>query len=221
MQVVTLEPTPPRDLQPQVPRDLETICLKCLHKDPARRYASALDLAEDLHRFQAHEPIQARPTSALERLGKWAWRYPAAAGLIAALAVLFVTAFAMVTWRWQEADRAAVQDRKDKEHAETDKENAERIAKLNQKDKEKAESLAKLDREAKEQFERLAKLDRQDKEKADKLAKEANKRAEAEERAAREATKRAEAERRARRSGRGPGKIGAKPVHLADLARPV
>ena len=81
-QVRTREPVPPSQLQPRVPRDLETICLKCLEKDPARRYASALELADDLGRFRAGEPIHARPASRLERLLKWAKRRPAAAALV-------------------------------------------------------------------------------------------------------------------------------------------
>jgi serine/threonine protein kinase len=69
-QVKTCEPVPPRRLQPGVPRDLETICLKALAKEPARRYASALALAQDLELFSAGEPIRARP----ERLPAWLWR---------------------------------------------------------------------------------------------------------------------------------------------------
>jgi serine/threonine protein kinase/tetratricopeptide (TPR) repeat protein len=77
------EPAPPHLLQPKVPRDPETICLKCLHKEPTRRYATALALAEDLARFLAGAPIQARPTHAWERGIKWARRRPARAGLLA------------------------------------------------------------------------------------------------------------------------------------------
>jgi tetratricopeptide (TPR) repeat protein len=81
-QVRYQEPVAPRQLQPKVPRDLETICLKCLQKEPPRRYATALELAEDLHRFQAGEPIKARPVGSVERVLKWAHRRPAAAGLV-------------------------------------------------------------------------------------------------------------------------------------------
>ena len=82
-QVVYEEPVPPSRLQPRVPRDLETICLKCLAKEPARRYATAEALADDLGRFLAGEPIRARPTPAWERALKWARRRPARAALVA------------------------------------------------------------------------------------------------------------------------------------------
>jgi serine/threonine protein kinase len=93
MQVVSEEPVPPRRLQSKVPRDLETICLKCLQKQPMRRYASAATLADDLRRFRAGEPIQARPVSIFERVWSWTWRHPTAAALavvsgLAALALL-------------------------------------------------------------------------------------------------------------------------------------
>jgi WD40 repeat protein len=80
-QVRTREPVPPRRLHAEVPRDLETICLKCLHKDPRRRYVSAHGLAADLRRLLAGEPIQARAVGPSERLLKWAKRRPAAAAV--------------------------------------------------------------------------------------------------------------------------------------------
>jgi WD40 repeat protein len=86
-QVVEQPPVPPRTRKPGVDRDLETICLKCLEKDPQQRYGSAETLAEELERWLAGEPIQARPSSTWERGLKWARRRPALAALIV-LAVL-------------------------------------------------------------------------------------------------------------------------------------
>jgi WD40 repeat protein/serine/threonine protein kinase len=88
--VLSADPEPPSRRNPSVPRDVETICLKCLRKEPAKRYGSALELAEDLHRFQAGEPIMARPVSRLERARKWANRHPAVAALLALSSVLLL-----------------------------------------------------------------------------------------------------------------------------------
>jgi tetratricopeptide (TPR) repeat protein/tRNA A-37 threonylcarbamoyl transferase component Bud32 len=87
-QIRSADPPPPRRLQPSVPRDLETICLHCLHKDPARRYASAADLTDDLRRFLNGKPIMARPTPTWDRAWKWCRRRPTHAALIAVAAVL-------------------------------------------------------------------------------------------------------------------------------------
>ena len=84
------EPVPPSQLQPKTPRDLETICLKCLEKDMARRYPDALSLAEDLRRFREKEPILARPVSDVERLGRWCLRNRRIASLSAAVALLLL-----------------------------------------------------------------------------------------------------------------------------------
>jgi WD40 repeat protein len=91
LQVLQSEPPRPRGLDPRIDRDLETICLKCLEKDPQKRYASAEALAQDLERFLAGEPIAARPAGRVERLLKWARRRPHAAAL-AAVSVLAVLA---------------------------------------------------------------------------------------------------------------------------------
>jgi TolB-like protein/predicted Ser/Thr protein kinase len=82
------EPRPPRLLNPKVDRDLSTICLKCLEKDPKRRYSSALALAEDLERWLKHEPIAARRTGLLARGAKWVRRNPTSALLAACLIVI-------------------------------------------------------------------------------------------------------------------------------------
>jgi tetratricopeptide (TPR) repeat protein/tRNA A-37 threonylcarbamoyl transferase component Bud32 len=101
------EPVPPRRLQPTVPRDLETICLKCLRKEAGRRYATAQDLADDLRRFRAGEPIRARPVGAGERVVVWCRRKPGVAGLLAALVLVFLAGSAGVLWQWRSARRNA------------------------------------------------------------------------------------------------------------------
>jgi eukaryotic-like serine/threonine-protein kinase len=89
-QVRTQEPIAPSQFQPKVPRDLETICLKCLQKDPAKRYATAAALGEDLRRFLAGESILARPVSRAESFWRWCRRNPRVASLSGSVAALFV-----------------------------------------------------------------------------------------------------------------------------------
>src|SRR5262249_54636666 len=89
-QVKSAEPVSPSRLVPKLPRDIETICLKCLQKDQTRRYGSADELAEDLRRFQAGEPIAARRVGELERAWRWCRRNPAVASLGAGVAALLV-----------------------------------------------------------------------------------------------------------------------------------
>src|SRR5438552_3174554 len=92
------EPKQPRLLNPKIDRDLSTICLKCLEKDPKRRYSSALALAEDLERWLKHEPIQARHTGVFARGGKWVRRNPSSA-LLAASLVALAAAAAWIIWK--------------------------------------------------------------------------------------------------------------------------
>jgi tRNA A-37 threonylcarbamoyl transferase component Bud32 len=87
LQVLHDEPRPPRHLNDKVPRDLQTICLKAMAKTPARRYATAAELADDLRRFLRGEPICARPTGRLQRLRRWCRRNPVAVGLFVAVTI--------------------------------------------------------------------------------------------------------------------------------------
>src|SRR5262249_38829803 len=113
LQVQFTDPVSPSQLQPGLSRDLVTICLHCLHKDPRQRYASALALAEDLRRFLEGRPIRARPVGVLARTVKWARRRPAIAALGAGICLILALGFAGVTWQWREAEgaRTTAEDR--------------------------------------------------------------------------------------------------------------
>jgi WD40 repeat protein len=104
-QVRTQEPVPPSRFQPAVPLDLETICLKCLRKEPEKRYTSAAELADDLVRYQHGEPIQARPVGRMERSVKWVKRNPvvAGAGAFAVLTLASGITFGYLKYRETEA----------------------------------------------------------------------------------------------------------------------
>jgi WD40 repeat protein/tRNA A-37 threonylcarbamoyl transferase component Bud32 len=106
-QVLEREPVPPRQLNAAVPRDLETVCLKCLEKEPARRYAGAEALAADLAHFLAGEPIQARPVGQAERLWRWCRRNPALAGALSALLLALSAGTAISTLFALQADDRA------------------------------------------------------------------------------------------------------------------
>jgi tetratricopeptide (TPR) repeat protein len=109
--VIAEEPVHPSRLRPKLPRDLETICLKCLRKGPAQRYASAEALAEDLRRFRQGEPIQARPVPTWERALKWSRRRPTAAALLLVSALATLTLILAGWWfAHHERQRAAEAD---------------------------------------------------------------------------------------------------------------
>jgi WD40 repeat protein len=141
-QVRSQEPVPPSRLQPRLPRDLETICLKCLHKDPARRYASAAVLAEDLRRFQAHEPIHARRVSQVERLRRWGRRNPAVAVLAAAVFVSLLLGSAVSALLALRATENAARADREADAARHHADRADRQAKAAQ------ENAVRADREA-------------------------------------------------------------------------
>lgn len=99
----TQSPVPPGKIRKSIPRDLETICLKCLQREPERRYISAQVLAEELGRYQRGESIIARPVSSVERAGRWCLRHPLPASLAAALIAVVVISFIAISQQWNEA----------------------------------------------------------------------------------------------------------------------
>jgi WD40 repeat protein/tRNA A-37 threonylcarbamoyl transferase component Bud32 len=103
-QVLSSPPLPPSRLRPGLPRDLETICLKCLEKEPWRRYPTARELGDDLRRYLNHEPVRARPPGPAGRVARWCRRHPVVAALTAAVVAVFLLGFAGVTWKWLDAD---------------------------------------------------------------------------------------------------------------------
>jgi WD40 repeat protein len=105
-QVLHDDPRPPRKLNDRIPRDLETVCLKAMAREPARRYASARDLADDLRRFLQGEPIKARPATVWQRGALWVRRHPAAATLLGSLGVAAVLTVAASLWYTAEVNES-------------------------------------------------------------------------------------------------------------------
>ncbi len=140
LQVLEQEPVSPRLLNPSVPRDLDTMCLKCLDKEPRRRYASAEELADELQRFLKGEPIQARPIRTPARAWRWCKRKPALASLLATLVVVFLGGFVGVASQWI--------------RAESQKIRAENHAAKEAESRQEAEDAAAAEREARKQIRR-------------------------------------------------------------------
>jgi WD40 repeat protein/serine/threonine protein kinase len=130
LQVLENDPVPPGRLVPKTPRDLETICLKCLQKEPARRYTSASDLADDLQRYLRGDPIRAKPAGSWERVSKTVHRHPTTAALALALVLLFLVGLAGIVMSWRTTSQT---------NAELEKRNSE----LNVANRAKDEALRK------------------------------------------------------------------------------
>lgn len=127
-QVIHEEPLPPRRINDEVPRDLETITLKAMAKEPSRRYATAQEFADDLRRWVRGEPIHARPAGRLERTWRWCRRNPVIASLWAAIAILLLTVVVATSlWAWREGTLRAVADTARHEAEHSDKVSRERL----------------------------------------------------------------------------------------------
>lgn len=136
-QVISDDPPSPRKLSANVPRDLETICLKCLAKEPAARYRSAEALADDLNRFADGRPIRARPISLMNRSFRWAKRYPVAAALLGLVTFLAV-AGPLFAWH-ERAQRVRIEDLSNERQG--------MISQLADKNKELDNTVAEISRE--------------------------------------------------------------------------
>jgi WD40 repeat protein len=159
-QVRSQEPVPPRRFQPQVPRDLDTVCLKCLEKDPGRRYGSAEALAEDLDRFRAGTPVQARPLGTPGRVAKWARRRPAVAGLLGLVVFVAGLGFGGIAWQLQET-RSALADVRLARDAEADQKEKATAAGQQAAEKAVSEEKARKKLERTVYFQTIALADRQ------------------------------------------------------------
>jgi hypothetical protein len=124
-QVTSSDPPLPRRLNPEVPRDLETVVLKAIARDPAHRYQTPAAMAEDLKRFVEDRPVRARRVSEAERLWRWCRRNPLPASLVAGIVLVFLAGFAGVSWQWREAEAAREDEKRQRDQAEELREGAE------------------------------------------------------------------------------------------------
>jgi tetratricopeptide (TPR) repeat protein len=146
MQVINNEPVAPRQLQPAIPVDLETICLKSLQKDPAQRYDSCEAMADDLRRFLNGEPILARPVGRLQQLYRWCRRNPKIAIPSAAAGLSICLTAVIASWAWAATSAQARQIADEKKNVEVQRDEADRqraIANQQQQLAEEKEELAR------------------------------------------------------------------------------
>ena len=136
------EPVPPRRLQPSLPRDIDTICMKAVAKAPAKRYPSADALADDLGRWLAGRPILARPISPVGRAVRWAKRNPAVAALSALVVLVGVAGLGGIVWKWRDAKAAAADARERATEARLNAAHADENAKGERRGRYRAEMIA-------------------------------------------------------------------------------
>jgi eukaryotic-like serine/threonine-protein kinase len=142
LQVVGQEPVPVRQLNATVPRDMETISLKCLEKEPGKRYACAAALGEDLRRYLGGEPILARPVGRGEWLWRWCRRKPVVASLVAAVACLLVAGAVGATWAVVGLKKLAEREHDSRDVAEHERNEARAARDLAESQRRRAEDLA-------------------------------------------------------------------------------
>ena len=138
LQLIRTDPIPPRRLQPSVPKDLETICLKCLEKNPRKRYPDAGALAEDLDAFLSQRMISARPVGPAGKATRWVARNRSLASALGVLTLTVVAAFCVVLWQWQRA----VDARTDAQGWASAEESARKSAELREQEALEAEQEA-------------------------------------------------------------------------------
>jgi WD40 repeat protein len=144
LQVLNDDPVPPTRLNPKVPRDLEVICLTCLRKEPAQRYTTAVDMAEELRRYRAHEPIQARPMGRLERGLRWCRRNTTVAALLAVVAFTLATGtLVSLYFAFDASDQAREAKRREAEANEKEKAANDALAREKDALEREREMLAK------------------------------------------------------------------------------
>jgi serine/threonine-protein kinase len=142
MQVVNNEPVAPRQLQPEIPADIETICMKAMQKEQGSRYGSCSELADDLRRFLDSKPILARPVSNTERLLKWCKRNPKIA-VPSALAITAIAAAAVIaTWAWQTTSAQAAVIAIERDNAQQQRDEAQKQTKIAEENEAAAETQA-------------------------------------------------------------------------------
>jgi len=170
-QVLGEEPRPPRFLNDTIPRDLETICLKAMAKEPGRRYQTAREIADDLRRWQRGESILARPAGPLERGWRLCRRRPLVAGLVLALVLVVIGGVAGISWKWAEAVSERRRTELERDRAERNFRQAREavdtyLTQVSANDVLKAENLEPLRREllrtARDFYERFVEQDPDD-----------------------------------------------------------